>query len=329
MDAKTEQDQSATADATKAKSSVPAREDNLIYDLKHLAAFDIAPLPAETNLLEYSRDSVQLLVNKIFGLKHENSEDGTMVQLPQEEGFKLPRSKPAPKEKPKTRWEKFMEERNMTKRKRSSLVWDEAAGDWKRRWGYKSVKKSEDEAMGIVEVKEGQDPNENPFEKRAAEKKLLQARQKMREVRNKVEGAGGKMKAAVPDLGSGKHDGRKLKQLGQKPGKRDRDGLDEALRNAQISTASFGRFDKVAPNERRNLQRHTTTIKGNASAGDEKERYLKQATRVLNGDGKIDKEKAAKLGGKSAAASQSVPRGKKGGGSQRRSKQGGKKNRRR
>ena len=64
------------------------------------------------------------------------------VQIPQDT-FRLPRSKPIPKEKPKTRWQKFMEvrvlshcqqrrcggktqERNMKKRKRSRLVWDEA-----------------------------------------------------------------------------------------------------------------------------------------------------------------------------------------------------------
>ncbi|CAJ1362203.1 unnamed protein product [Effrenium voratum] len=205
-----------------------------------MAAYDISPLSTGTDLAAYSRDSVQLLVNKLFVLPRNKGDEGTLIALPAEEVFRLPRAKPIPKEKPKTRWDKFMEERNMKKRKRSRLVWDEIEGDWKPRWGYKSAKKSQENANWVHEVGDNENPNENPFDKARSEQRLLKARQKMREVRNKVEAAGGKLRASVPDLDAGQ--------------KRGKQGLKEAIKRAQVSSASFGKFDRVAPNEATNLQ---------------------------------------------------------------------------
>ncbi|CAE7771143.1 RRS1 [Symbiodinium sp. CCMP2456] len=257
-----------------------SREDNLAYDLKNMAAYDISPMSSAMDVAAYSRDSVQLLINKLFMLPRTQGDEGTMVSLPAEETFRLPRSKPIPKEKPKTRWQKFMEERNMKKRKRSRLVWDEIEGDWKPRWGYKSIKKSQDKANWVHEVGQHEDPNENPFDKAKAEQRLVKARQKMREVRNQVEAAGGKLRASVPDL------------VGSQ--KRGKDGLREAVKRAQVSSASYGKFDRIAPNEATNLQ--PTRKKGIApvSSNAEKDSYLKTVGRVLSGDGYIDKHKAAK-----------------------------------
>merc|ERR1719469_1516153 len=138
----------------------------------------------------------------------------------------------------------------MAKRKRSRLVFDDISGDWKPRWGYGSVKKTQDEAqMGIYEVKTGEDPNANPFERMKAEKKLTMMRQKMREVRNKVEQMGGNMKAAAPEL--------MARQGGSARGK---EGLREAMRRAQMSSGSRGKFDRTAPNEATNLQRAKTKL---------------------------------------------------------------------
>ncbi|CAE7211027.1 RRS1 [Symbiodinium natans] len=273
-----------------------------------MAAYDISPVSAGTDVAAYSRDSVQLLVNKLFALPRTKGDEGTMVSLPMEEVFRLPRSKPVPKEKAKTRWEKFMEERNMKKRKRSRLVWDEVEGDWKPRWGYKSIKKSQDKANWVHEVGQHEDPNENPFDKAKAEQRLLKARQKMREVRNQVEAAGGKLRASVPDL------------VGSQ--KRGKDGLREAVKRAQVSSASFGKFDRTAPNEATNLQpkrkKGTAPVSGDA----EKDSYLKTVGRVLSGDGYLDKNKAAKVGvtreRRNDARSNAAAQSKK-----RRSKQGG------
>jgi len=54
----------------------------------------------------------------------------------------LPREKPCPVEKSKTKWEKFREEKGLPPRKkRSRLVFDEITNDWVPRWGTGSIKK--------------------------------------------------------------------------------------------------------------------------------------------------------------------------------------------
>jgi regulator of ribosome biosynthesis len=278
-----------SSDATEAaapKSAVPEREDNLTYCLAHLAAFDISPLHPKADLMAQTRDNVQLLVNKVFALKREDTDEGPVVAVPPEDGFRLPRQRPVPKVKEKTRWEKFMQERGMTKRKRSSVVFDEVSGDWKRRYGYKSSKQSEDTANGIMEVKAGQDSMKNPFEKKKAEQKLLAARQKMREVRNRVETAGGRLKAAAPDLEKGMRSNAASVKRGP-------DGLKEALRRAQVSSASFGKFDRVSPNESTHLQPKRRKVVAHRTVGQEKDGYLKAAGKVLSGE-TVNNDKAAK-----------------------------------
>jgi len=211
----------------------------------------------------------------------------------------------------KTRWDKFQETRNMRKRKRSRLVFDETSGDWKPRWGYNSIKKGEERAASaVIEVREGADPFENPHERKTAEKKLMVAKQKMREVRNKVEALGGKLRASVPDL--------------QKHGetKRGKDGLREAVKRAQASSASMGKFDRSSPNEATNLQVKQRKGITSMSPGAEKERYLKAANRLFSGDGGVDKDKAAKAGASGYNTEKGIARTPKG--PKRRSKQGGK-----
>jgi regulator of ribosome biosynthesis len=54
----------------------------------------------------------------------------------------LPREKPCPIEKGKTKWEKFREEKGLpARKKRSRLVFDEITNDWVPRWGFGSIKK--------------------------------------------------------------------------------------------------------------------------------------------------------------------------------------------
>ena len=66
----------------------------------------------------------------------------------------LPREKPIPKEKPKTKWEKFREEKGLPPReKRSRLVYDEISKDWVPRWGKGSIKKIEDKHNWLMEEK--------------------------------------------------------------------------------------------------------------------------------------------------------------------------------
>lgn len=273
------------------KSAVPGREDNLTYVLAHLSAFDISPLHPKADLLKTTRDNVQLMVNQIFNLPREETDEGPTAVIPHEDGFRLPRQRPIPKVKPETRWEKFMKDRKMEKKKRSRLVYDEVSGDWRPRYGYKSVKQSEEKAHGILEVKSGQEGMDNLFDQRKAEQKLYSAKQKMREVRNRVEAAGGRLKASAPDLEKG------LRTRGA--AKRGADGLKEALKRAQVSSASFGKFDRIAKNEPTNLQPKRRKVSGMPSnLGDEKDRYMKAAGKVLSGEssGGVDHDKAVRAG---------------------------------
>lgn len=300
------------------KGATAEKEDNLTYCLAHLAGFDITPLHPKVDLAGQTRDNVQLLVNKIFGLGREDTEDGPAALIPLEEGFRLPRQRPIPKVKVETRWQKFMKERNMTKRKRSRLVFDEIAQDWRPRYGYKSIKQNDDKHNGILEVKAGQDSYSNLFEKKGAESSLIAAKQKMREVRNRVEAAGGRLKAAAPDLDQGMRSGGRYGTGASVM--RGAAGLKEAMKRAQVSSASFGKFDRVAPNERTDLQPKRRKVANPGNLKDERERYMKTAGRVLSGDGGgVDRDKASRVG-----VSGDHPVARKTKGVKRRSKQGAK-----
>ena len=100
----------------------------------------------------------------------------------------LPREKPCPVEKPKTKWEKFREERGMAPRKkRSRLVFDPITNDWVPRWGVGSKKKIEEQHQWLIPEKQKHvDAGMDPFTYARAEKKAKLEKQKLSEVRNQV-----------------------------------------------------------------------------------------------------------------------------------------------
>lgn len=86
----------------------------------------------------------------------------------------LPREKPCPDSKPKTKWEKFRAERGMAPRpKRSRLVFDPISNDWAPRWGKDSVKKVADKHNWLMEEKGvHRTAGVDPFTYQRAEKRL-------------------------------------------------------------------------------------------------------------------------------------------------------------
>lgn len=102
----------------------------------------------------------------------------------------FPRQKPIPKEKTLSRWQKFAKENHIEKKKRGRMVWDDNVQDWVPRWGANSIKKNEDKFNPIMEVKGNADPYEDPFLRKSLEKKLVIEKQKMSEIRNKLEQKG-------------------------------------------------------------------------------------------------------------------------------------------
>jgi regulator of ribosome biosynthesis len=119
------------------------RPDDLEYDAANLTAWDSHPVDKsklrkamrEKYLARRARDSVQLLLHKVFALPYEPTADGPMAVLPRARII-LPRRLPVPAARAETKWEAFAKEKGIKKQKRSRMVYDEPTGEWKPRWGY-------------------------------------------------------------------------------------------------------------------------------------------------------------------------------------------------
>lgn len=122
----------------------------------NLAAYDPSPVDAEqfaanpdAACLTVATKITQSLVAKLFALPSEAADVGRVAQLPPPTTA-LPRAKPVPKPREPTKWEKFAQQKGITKHKRSREVWDEGTQDFKRRFGYGSVK---DDQPAIMDAK--------------------------------------------------------------------------------------------------------------------------------------------------------------------------------
>jgi len=230
-------------------AAAPEDREYMAYDLARLAAFaeldvDFKKARNADFLESLAQEHIQMLVNKVFALPSEPAEVGRLVQLPLPT-MPLPREKPVPKAKVQTRWEKFALAKGIQNRKRSVQVWDEDTQSYKRRWGYDRANDEQD--TWVVEHKTGQktEPGSDPWTEMRKAKKERVARNKANQEANVRAAAGGSRKAlpGALDLAS---------VLGaQKPGKRSAahkerklpSHTDVALRVAQRSTASMGKFD--------------------------------------------------------------------------------------
>ena len=134
-------------------------------DLGHLLCSDPNPLPSlqgldakekEAILASTARDCAQELITQLLSKCpiSRSTDDGTLqITLPTPE-TQLPREKPVPKEKEKTKWEKFAEKKGIkNKRREGKMVFDEAKGDWVPKYGYKG-KKIDADGDWLVEVDE-------------------------------------------------------------------------------------------------------------------------------------------------------------------------------
>ena len=137
-------------------------------DLGHLLCNDPNPLPSledvedkekEAILASTARDCAQHLINQLLTTCpiSRAADDGTLqIMLPAPE-MHLPREKPVPKEKERTKWEMFAEKKGIkNKRREGKMVYDEAKGDWVPRYGYKG-KNTDADGDWLVEVDEKAD----------------------------------------------------------------------------------------------------------------------------------------------------------------------------
>ncbi|CAK6972823.1 ribosome biogenesis regulatory protein homolog [Scomber scombrus] len=231
--AKVEQDE-----AEKLKSITVQKELDLEFDIGNLLACDKNRIESrdfkeqkEDFLRSLARDNAQLLVNEIWKLPTERVEEAIVAKLP-DPATPLPREKPPPKPKPPTKWEEFAKLKGIQKKKKTNLVWDETAKDWRRRWGYKRAK--DDTKEWMIEVPETADPNEDQFAKRTKAKNERVAKNEFNRLKNIARA----QKIRVPGVG--------LTPVAQQ----SKDDLSRAVSVARTSTASVGKFQDRLPKEK-------------------------------------------------------------------------------
>ncbi|XP_060099666.1 ribosome biogenesis regulatory protein homolog [Heteronotia binoei] len=320
------------------------KELDLEFDAGNLLVVDKNPVSralaregkAREDLLRaLARDNTQLLVGQLWALPAERAEGGAgpvVVKLP-EPSTRLPREKPLPKPRPLTRWEQFARLKGIrpTRKKRGTLVWDEAAKEWRRRWGYRRAG-TDPKRDWALEVPETADPLEDQFAKRRQEKRERVARNELNRLRNLARAH----RAAAPQL--------------HPTGHQDRVELRRVTAVARLATASRGRFQPrlpkeppVAKNPGGGKKRHFAPVLGDLEG--EKKRQLElvrnlnakksplDLTRAVNKQlRQEDAEAAAAKGkkrgqrGKRGRRQQQRPgssKSKKSGGATRRGSQGG------
>lgn len=240
---------------------------NKNIDLGHLLITDSSnltnaenPEVTETLIVKHGKENYIKIISSLFSLlsqqKGEDDEnrdydkDENTVKLPRPI-LNLPRSNAIPKPKPLTKWEKFKQEKGLTQRKRSRMVYSEIAKDWVPRWGKGSAKKIEEEANWVMD---DDGTGENPFDKKRQEKNLVKAKQEKRQMKNemyRLNGGKNNNDMGVNFGGRGKNDKRKNK-LQKEINRLDQDKKDlgKRLEEVQKSTRSMGHFDKKLRNEK-------------------------------------------------------------------------------
>lgn len=169
-------------------------------DLGRLTAFDLNPVDteafaddgesAEKVLLHSAQKSTKVLMDSILSLPREKTEDEVLLLLPKP-WFELPRAKPLPKEKPKSKWQQFADKKGIKKKHREGkLVYDEQSGEWVPSWGYKG-KNKDAENQWLVELKENDNSTEDP---RTAARKERLGRSKQHAANELIKKAGSKLK---------------------------------------------------------------------------------------------------------------------------------------
>lgn len=151
------------------------------FDLGHLLCTDPNPLPSlksasdaekEAIFASTARDCAQALVNQLLTtcpISRAQDDGALQITLPAPE-TQLPREKPVPKDKEKSKWEKFAAKKGIgNKPKEGKLVYDEAKGDWVPRYGYKGKKEGAGDDW-LVEVDEKAERKGGADEKGGREK---------------------------------------------------------------------------------------------------------------------------------------------------------------
>lgn len=112
------------------------------------------PSVLEAHLASVARDGAQVLINQLLTTcAITSSQAGVLLTLPPAQ-TPLPREKPVPAPKAETKWSAFAKRRGIkpkTREQRRNQQYNEATGEFERKWGYKGANKAgQDDA--IIEV---------------------------------------------------------------------------------------------------------------------------------------------------------------------------------
>ena len=134
---------------TKPNNPTEVEKFNVNFDFGHLMINDAQPFTTEslteTEIKSRAVQNLQLFYRELFKLVGSQVGDDNQnrdfdkptdtVKLP-DPIVKLPRSKPIPKPKPLTKWEKYRLEKGLPPRqRRSRMIFSELTQDWVPRWG--------------------------------------------------------------------------------------------------------------------------------------------------------------------------------------------------
>ncbi|KAL9103879.1 MAG: hypothetical protein Q9163_001116 [Psora crenata] len=131
------------------------------FDLGNLLIFSPTPFPSSPTAEQIHQNAQQcaqkLIAELLTTCPIHSSPDKTLMMTLPPPATPLPREKPLPKPKEKTKWERFAEKKGIGKKdsrkETGGKVFDEATGEWVNKWGYKG-KNKEGEGDWIVEVDE-------------------------------------------------------------------------------------------------------------------------------------------------------------------------------
>ncbi|KAK4128931.1 ribosomal biogenesis regulatory protein [Parathielavia appendiculata] len=141
----------------------------------------------ETHLTSVARDGAQVLINQLLTTCTITSHrDGVLLTLPPPQ-TPLPREKPIPTPKPETKWSAFAKRRGIkpkTREQRRNLQYNEATGEFERKWGYKGANKAgQDDAIIEVSAKQQAAEREKGTSVRGDKRREIRERVKRNERR--------------------------------------------------------------------------------------------------------------------------------------------------
>jgi len=265
------------------KDQAPEKSTLIQTDLGNLIAFDYQEYPKGFDIASVTQQALQELFVQLFQLPIK-ADDYTMdplAQLPAGE-MPIPREKSPPEPKAQTKWEQFAQKKGIKKKKKSRLVYDEIAKEYKPRFGFnKPLNPKEDWVLPDNPDELSKYNVKDPFELTKSLKK------KENEKIAKQEEANRKRKAGQSGLDVGK---KQVTLELHNSDKLDKQVLDRAVAIAQKSTASMGKFDKFATDEKKLYK-----TKPNFVPDDREERKkieTRIAQRVIKNTEVIDAKKA-------------------------------------